>query len=76
MEDALLLISPYCLLKPAQWVLQWLVTNFKVHYKHPDIFFLSVLPVYDYDIYRRAIEAIVTTPGEIKSRIKEDLVKI
>ena len=32
LEDVLLLLSPYNLLKSAQWLLQWLVSTFKVNY--------------------------------------------
>ena len=36
LEDLLLLLSPYVLLKPAQWVLQFLVTTHKVsHHLRP-----------------------------------------
>jgi hypothetical protein len=63
LEDVLLLLSPYNLLKSAQWLLQWLVSTFKVHYKLPDLFFWSVLHLYEYDIYRTSVEAITETPG-------------
>jgi len=65
-EDLLLLVSPYTLLKPAQWILQLLVTKYKVHYKHPETFFFCVLPFYEYDIYAKSIQAIETVPGGSK----------
>jgi len=62
-EDLLFLISPFTLLKPAQWILQLLVTRHKVHYKYPELFFFCVLPFYEYEIYSKALLAIDTIPG-------------
>ena len=36
----------------------------QVHYKYPEIFFFSLLPYYDYDIYSQGVAAIETVPGK------------
>jgi hypothetical protein len=62
-EELLFLLSSYLLMKPAQWVLQYMVIKHKVHYKYAELFFFCVLPYYEYDIYAKSLLAIDTIPG-------------
>lgn len=57
-EDLLFLLTPYVLERPAQYVLQYLVTKHKVHQKHAETLFFSTIPYYDYAIFNRIVDAL------------------
>jgi hypothetical protein len=63
-EDVLYLLTPYMLKRPAQCLLQYLLTKHKVHVKHPEALFFSTLPYYEYAIFNRIVEALPIRPGK------------
>jgi len=57
-EDCVIRLCPHLLLRPAQLLLQWLVTRHKVHISHPEVLVFSVLPHHTYSIYQAVLSSL------------------
>jgi len=64
--DCLTSICPHLLLRPAQWMLQWLVTRHKVHMTSPSWLVFTVLPYYSYQIYQTVLQCVDSTIKQTK----------
>jgi len=54
-------LCPHLLQRPAQWMLQWLVTRHKVHMNNPSTLVFTVLPYYTYQIYQAVLACVDST---------------
>ena len=52
-EDFLLLLTPFALSKPAQLVLQWMLSKHKIHETHPEILIWAILPYYEFKLFNK-----------------------
>ena len=52
------LLSPHLLTKPAQYLLQYLLTKHKIHRKHPETLFFASLPFYEFAIFNKIVESL------------------
>lgn len=52
----LLCVSPYCLLKPAQKTLEWLLQRFDIHLYNPNDLMKCVLPYHEDKIFIRVVQ--------------------
>ena len=56
--DCLRRLSPLLLMRPAQFLLQWLVTKHKVHISQPAAFLFTALPHHMYKIYQAVVDCL------------------
>ena len=59
--DCLRRVSPLLLMRPAQFMLQWLVTRHRVHLNHPGALVFAALPHHTYKIYQAVIDCLEPT---------------
>ncbi|XP_064487187.1 HEAT repeat-containing protein 1-like [Ornithodoros turicata] len=65
-EEFLLLLSPYFLLKPSHKALEWLVYRFRIHMYNVDAFLGCILPFHETRYFARAVQLLDLSDGASK----------